>query len=52
MTTADRVRALPKNEQYAKAVVWMIIRDWHPSQVTFHFEDGSSVTFKKVYELA
>ena len=52
MTTAERIRALPKDEQYQKSVVWMISRDCHPTYVTFHFEDGSSVTFKKSYELA
>lgn len=51
-TTADRIHALPKDEQYPKAVVWMLWRDWKPTYVTFHFEDGSSVTFKKLYELA
>lgn len=51
-TTADRIKALPKDEQYPKAVVWMIWRDCQPTHVTFHFEDGSSVTFKKSYELA
>lgn len=51
MTIADRVRALPKDEQYPKAVVWMGWRDVQPTHVTFHFEDGSTVTFKKVYQI-
>lgn len=50
MTTADRVRAA--DDPYAKAVVWMSWRDVQTTHVVFHFEDGSSVTFKKVYELA
>lgn len=52
MDTAERIRALPKDEQYPKAVVWMGWRDVQTTHVVFHFEDGSSVTFKKVYELA
>lgn len=52
MTVADRIHALPKDEQYPKAVVWMAWRDCQPTYVTFHFDDGSSVTFKKSYELA
>ena len=51
-TTADRIKALPKDEQYPKAVGWMAWRDVHSTHVVFHFEDGSSVTFKKSYELA
>lgn len=50
MTTAERVRAAP--DPYAKAVALMVWRDCKPTYVTFHFEDGSSVTFKKLYELA
>lgn len=52
MTIADHIHALPKDEQYPKAVVWMVWRDIQSTHVTFHFEDGSSVTFKKSYELA
>lgn len=52
MTTADRIRALPTDEQYSKAVVWMIRRDCLPDHVVFHFDDGSTLTFKKVYQLA
>lgn len=50
MTTADKVRAA--EDPYGKAIVLMIWRDCKPTYVTFHFEDGSSVTFKKSYELA
>lgn len=50
MTVAERVRAAP--DHYAKAVALMVWRDCQPTHVVFHFEDGSSVTFKKSYELA
>jgi len=50
MTQAERVRA--DADPYAKAIALMVWRDCQPTYVIFHFEDGSSVTFKKSYELA
>lgn len=52
MNEAERIKALPPAEQYAKAVARMAWRDTsNPTQVVFHFDDQSTLTFKKVYEI-
>ena len=51
MSQAERIKALPPAEQYAKAVACMVYRFTTATQVVFHFDDQSTLTFKKVYEI-
>ena len=50
-TIADRVRN--KTDPYAAAVALMEYRDapFGGNKVTFHFADGSTLTFRKEYHL-
>lgn len=50
-TIADKVRSMP--DQYATAVALMEYRDapFGENKVTFHFADGSTLTFRKEYRL-
>jgi len=50
MSEADKARQAP--DPYQAAVARMVRRDNNTMQVTFHFSDGSTLTFKKVYEIA
>ena len=49
MTDAERVRAAA--DPYAMALAKMAWRDNNHYRVIFHLQDGSTVTFKKVYQL-
>lgn len=51
MTKAEYVRTMPN--PYVAAVALMESRDapFGENKVTFHFADGSTLTFKKVYKL-
>lgn len=53
MTTGERVRStVHRADAYSKAEAWASARYDLPNEVVFCFEDGSTATFKKVYELA
>lgn len=53
MTIAESIRALPPEKHYGTCVARMAYRDFPTGndRVTFHFEDGSSITFQKVYQI-
>lgn len=50
MSEADRARQAPN--PYQAAIARMVRRDNTNALVKFHFADGSTLTFKKVYEIA
>lgn len=51
ITDADMARYAP--DPYRKAVATMVRTESHPfgDRVVFHFKDGSTLAFKKTYEI-
>lgn len=49
---SDAVTARTSPDPYHKAVATMVRRDCSdPDRVVFHFKDGSTLAFRKIYEI-